>query len=577
MDTTDTLPLTPLPQGPASERAPALFLKSLKEDAKPELRWAAAASLLGVLGLVLFCLPIAWLISAAIDATTPPIWWWAMALSGLLVRYGAHLLRDRMGQTLSARIRSRLRTQFLDSATQLGPFSLSAQGNAAWWAHQYLEQIDALHGYLARYLPARLGAVIVPLTIIAIVFSVDWVAGLLLLLATPIIPVFMALIGWGTESIHQSQQEKQAALAGHLLERLEALPWLRRQGAVAQTADDVELAADQYRRVSMRVLRVAFLSSATLEFFSAVSIGLLAIYIGFSLVGLFSFGPATLMTLSSGLFMLLLAPECFLPLRQMAQAHHDMAAAKAAAQSLTPWLIEPVEPLDSHGASNRAEPCDRPNQNCLVIDQVSFRFDDQSAWAFNDLSLIIKEGEIVGISGPSGSGKSTLLALSAGFLSPIQGQVARASDWSWLNQRPYLFHATLRENLLLARQDAVNDAELIAALNDAGLTLPDASLPDGLDTPIGEQNRGVSGGQAQRIALARALLSGARLWILDEPTAALDETTRDGLIKTLVALARKRQAAVLMATHDKRLLDACDRVVTLDPLANTVTSKEVTR
>jgi len=151
----------------------------------------------------------------------------------------------------------------------------------------------------------------VPLCIIAIVFSVDWIAGLLLLLATPIIPVFMALIGWGTESVHQSQQEKQAALASHLLERLEALPWLRRQGAIEETAADVEVAANEYRRVSMRVLRVAFLSSATLEFFSAVSIGLLAIYIGFSLVGLFTFGPSAVLTLASGLFILLLAPECF--------------------------------------------------------------------------------------------------------------------------------------------------------------------------------------------------------------------------------------------------------------------------
>lgn len=573
MDTTDTTPLIQQSQGPASERTPALFLSELKKDAKPDLRLAALGSLLGVVGLVLFCLPIAWIVSAAIDQAQAPGWWWAMAVIGLLIRYGAHLFRDRMGQTLSARIRSRLRTKLLMTTEQLGPFGLAAQGNAAWWAHQYLEQIDALHGYLARYLPARLGAVIVPLAIIAIVFSVDWIAGLLLLLATPIIPVFMALIGWGTESIHQSQQEKQAALSSHLLERLEALPWLRRQGAVAQTADDVEVAADEYRQVSMRVLRVAFLSSATLEFFSAVSIGLLAIYIGFSLVGLFTFGPATLMTLSSGLFMLLLAPECFLPLRQMAQAHHDMTAAKAAAQSLAPWLIEPV---DSHGTSNRPEPCDRPNQNCLAMNQVSFRFDEQSAWILHDLSLTLKEGEIVGISGPSGSGKSTLLALSAGFLSPTRGHIARASDWSWLNQRPYLFHDSLRNNLLLARQDNVPDAELIAALSDAGLNLPDSSLPDGLDTPIGEQNRGVSGGQAQRIALARALLSGARLWILDEPTAALDETTRDGLITTLVTLARKSGTAVLMATHDKSLLRACDRVVTLDPIANTAITQEVT-
>ena len=562
MDTTDNPPLTQLPQGPASERTPALFLRSLKEDAKPELRWAAASSLMGVVGLILFCLPVAWLIDAAIDEGKPPIWWWAMALLGLLVRYVAHLFRDRMGQTLSARIRSRLRTQFLGTATQLGPVGLAAQGNAAWWANQYLEQIDALHGYLARYLPARLSAVIVPLSIIVVTFSVDWIAGLLLLLATPIIPVFMALIGWGTESVHQSQQEKQAALASHLLERLEALPWLRRQGAIEETAADVEVAANEYRRVSMRVLRVAFLSSATLEFFSAVSIGLLAIYIGFSLVGLFTFETSTVLTLASGLFILLLAPECFLPLRLMAQAHHDMTAAKAAAQSLNPWLPSPV---DSHGTSNRPEPYDRSNEICLDLRRVSFRFSPDSAWILQNVSCQLKAGEILGVSGPSGSGKSTLLALVAGFLSPTEGRVARAADWSWLNQRPYLFHQTLRENLLLARSDSVSDDKLVAVLRDAGITLPDPSLPEGLDTRIGELNRGVSGGQAQRIALARALLKGARLWVLDEPTAALDETTRDQLIDTLMAAARQTKTAVIMATHDPKLLAACDHVLTLTP------------
>lgn len=574
MDTTENAPLSVQSQGPVPEKAPASFLRQLKKHAKTELRLAALGSILSVVGLVGICWSIALIIDAAVTEQTTKPWWWGLAAAGLLLRYAANLFRDRMGQTLSARIRSRLRTKLLNTAASLGPFGLAAQGNAAWWAHQYLEQIDALHGYLARYLPARLGALIVPLSIIAVVFWVDWVAGILLLLATPIIPIFMMLIGWGTESIHQTQQEKQAALASHLLERLEALSWLRKQGAIEQTALDVTVAADQYRRTSMRVLRVAFLSSATLEFFSAISIGLLAIYIGFALVGIFTFGPAVDLTLSTGLFILLLAPECFLPLRQMAQAHHDMSAAKAASEGLSSWLTEPV---DSHEQSNQPEPIALNSETVVDTQGLSFRFADDSPDLFQDLSLKILSGQMVAVSGPSGSGKSTLLALVAGFLSPSQGKVARTQEWSWLSQRPYLFHETLRSNLLMSQQETVPDAQLLDALNAAGLPLPDPALPEGLDTQIGEQNRGVSGGQAQRIALARALLKGSRLWILDEPTAALDESTRDGLIETLVALSKRLQVAVLVASHDQALLKACDRILYLptvqsSPLTDRVVS-----
>ncbi len=568
MDTTENSPLSVQSAGPVPEKAPASFLRRLKEQAKTELRLAALGSALSVVGLVGICWSIALIIDAAVTEQTTKNWWWGLAALGLMLRYVANLFRDRMGQTLSARIRSRLRTKLLHTASKLGPFGLATQGNAAWWAHQYLEQIDALHGYLARYLPARLGAVIIPVTIIMVVFWVDWVAGILLLLATPIIPIFMMLIGWGTESIHKTQQEKQAALASHLLERLEALSWLRKQGAIEQTALDVEMAADQYRRTSMRVLRVAFLSSATLEFFSAVSIGLLAIYIGFALIGIFTFGPAVDLSLSTGLFILLLAPECFMPLRQMAQAHHDMSAAKAASEELSSWLVEPV---DSHEQSNQPEPIARDSATVVNAEGLSFRFSDRSPDLFQNLSLQIISGEMVAVSGPSGSGKSTLLALIAGFLSPRHGHVARTQEWSWLSQRPYLFHETLRSNLLMSQQETVPDAQLLEALSAAGLPLPDPALPDGLDTQIGEQNRGVSGGQAQRIALARALLKGSRLWILDEPTTALDESTRDGLIETLVAMSRRLQVAVLVASHDLALLKACDRVVNL-PMAQRTTS-----
>lgn len=539
---------------PVTDKVPADFLRQLKAQASPDLKKVALASALGAIGLICFSAVVAQLVSLAINHQAPSKWLWLAAVLAIGLRLGAHLYRDRLGQHISARLRQHTRQQLLEHANLSGPFNLQAQGNTAWWAQRHIEQVDALHGYLAKYLPARMTATVVPFLIVAVCLFVDWLAGLLLLLAVPIIPFFMALIGWGTEAVHKSQQDQQASLASQLLDRLEALPWLRRQEALDTSSESVAQAAETYRTLSMRVLRVAFLSSATLEFFSAMSIGLLAIYIGFALVGLFTFGPATDLTLFTGLFMLMLAPECFLPLRQLAQAHHDMTGAKAAALTLAPILFQ--TPVSQKIVINETE-----KKGAVHLAHVSFHYPGQTDKALlDDVSIHFAQGEVIGVAGNSGSGKSTLLGLIAGFLTPQSGIVQRSQHWSWLNQRPYLFHHSLRANLSLACQGKPSDSELFAALNDAGIKLPDPTLPDGLNTAIGDLNRGVSGGQAQRIALARALLKKSQLWLLDEPTAALDEHTRDQLLDTLISRAKRDGVTVIIASHDQALLARCDKV-----------------
>ena len=545
---------------------PARWLARLRQGQGRWLGQAAAGSLAGVLGLGAVCAALAlWVDAAAHGQPFVPAWGgWAVA--GVALRALGHLARDGAGQALSLQVRHQVRSRLVDHATTQGPLWLRAQGNPAWWTQRLLDQVDALHGYLARYLPARQAAVLVPLAIVVVVLAIDWVAGLLLLLATPIIPMFMALIGLGTQAVHATQQTRQAELGGHLLERLETLPWLRRMGALTESEKSVSEAAQAYRQVAMRVLRVAFLSSATLEFFSAVAIGLLAIYIGFALLGMFTWGPAATLTLGEGLFILLLAPECFLPLRQLAQAHHDLTAAKAAAETLAPWL--PDAAMGASASPPAVVPSlPPPSGQVLVLEQLGFRHAAGVAPLFSGLDLTLRAGEVLGLSGSSGSGKSTLLALMAGLLSPDVGRVQRSPRWSWLAQRPHLFHDTLRNNLLLAvspDMEGIDDAALLSALAAAGLPLPDPQLPQGLDTPIGDQNRGVSGGQAQRIGLARALLQEAPLWLLDEPTAALDPDTRDALLPTLWARARERGVAMVVASHDPVVLARCDRVLTLE-------------
>lgn len=534
------------------------FLSALGAQARGELRLVSVAVFLATLATVAFSGAVTLIVATAMMSQTPAHWLWWLAAAGVLGRLGANWWRDQLAQSISARIRLQLRQDLVHRASRIGPNRLSVHGNTAWWANQALEQIDALHGYLARYLPARKAVLITPVVMIVITFAVDWLAGVLLLLATPIIPLFMMLIGWGTDAVHRQQQAQQASLAAHLMDRLQALPWLRRMGALQQSADSVEQAAQDYRRMSMRVLRVAFLSSAALEFFSAVAIGLLAIYIGFALLGLVSFGPASAMTLATGLFILMLAPECFLPLRQLAQAHHDMNAARASANALMG--------LDAIFAPNAANvssklPADEDRAIAVRLSDVSVHFEAAATPVLSHIDLTVKRAELVGVAGDSGQGKSTLMGLLAGFISANQGQVRRDAHWAWLGQQPHLFHGSLRENLALARHEPIADAAMLEALGQVGLALPDAGLPQGLDTQIGETNLGVSGGQAQRIAIARALLSGATLWLLDEPTAALDDATRDALWHAVIKSARARDITVVVASHDPVVLQQCDRVV----------------
>lgn len=543
-------------QRPSPDSASASFLGQLRAQAKPVLRQLSVAAALAAAGMTCFSAAVALAVNAAMHSQAPSPWLWLLGIIGITLRLLANLWRDRKAQWLSAQIRNRLRDQLLAQATTLGPSRLARKGNTAWWAHQCLEQVDALHGYLARYLPARQAATVIPAIVIAITSMVDWIAGILILLATPIIPIFMALIGWGTEAVHRTQQDQQASLAAHLMDRLQALPWLRRMGATHEAERDVGTAAQNYRKISMRVLRVAFLSSATLEFFSAVSIGLMAIYIGFALVGLITYGPADQVTLASGLFMLMLAPECFMPLRQLAQTHHDMNAAKASAQTLAELIntdsvlqIPPtiITKTDSAAAAS--------------LDDVTLCWPDAASPVLRHINLRVMRGEILGIAGDSGQGKSTLINLMAGFVSPTSGSVSREANWAWLGQRPHLFHATLRENLLLGTQTPMSDASLENLLAGVGLALPNPLLPGGLDTPIGEANQGVSGGQAQRITLCRAMASDARLWLLDEPTAALDAGTREVLLGTMMAHVKSSGITLVIASHDNDVLSRCDRVV----------------
>ena len=539
----------------------------LRELLKPHRHWLHLSWSAGVgAGLATITLAgiIAWIVHQAVfEPGTAAAWLWlGLAFIAVITRHGLQALRDWASQQLAFRVRGDLRERMVATAARIGPVHLAHRGHSGAWASRYQEQVEALGGYYTRYLPALGLALAVPLVLLAAAFTQDWVAGLLLLFSAPLIPVFMALIGMGSQQVHEAQQDRQNRLAGHFLDRIRNLDLLRRSLALDAAADEVAETAQDYRRLSMRVLRVAFLSSAVMEFFSAVAIGLVAIYVGFALLGFLDFGPAGQMTLFSGLFVLLLAPEYFQPLRQFAQSYHDRAGAVAAAEALAPLLLEPSLP------KTEPEPLPAGAAPLLLrLDRVSLRYDPDGPPALDDLSLNVAPGEDVAIVGPSGSGKSTLLALCAGFISPDSGTLGLAEParhFAWMGQRAHLFHGSLRDNLALGTPPGTSDRELIAALSAAGLPVDDPTLPKGLDTPIGEGNRGLSGGQAQRVALARALLSNSRLWLLDEPTSALDPDTEDDLLSRVLEHARQRGVTILLATHHAAVYGRMRRVVHLD-------------
>ena len=323
-------------------------------------------------------------------------------------------------------------------------------------------------------------------------------------------------------------------------------------GRTSAAQQDVWYATDGYRRLSMRTLRLAFLSSAVLEFFSSVAIAVVAMYVGFGLLGYIEYGPAASLTLFSGLAVLLLAPEFFQPLRTLSQHYHDRAAALGAAESVVNILNQPSLVSGHHYMAPRSD------RSAIELKAACVAYPSRGQ-VIGPIDLTIQQGEVVVLSGVSGSGKSTLLALLAGFIAPSAGKYLRqeSSRYAWLDQQPCLLHGSLIDNLRLAAPEA-SRGEMLAALHRAGFGPLLTQLPEGLDTLIGERGVGLSGGQAQRLALARVYLSNAPLVLLDEPTASLDQETEQFVMAALLELAQEGRTLVI-ATHHPAVIAAAQR------------------
>ncbi|MBZ9538257.1 thiol reductant ABC exporter subunit CydD [Modicisalibacter tunisiensis] len=541
----------------AENTTPRAWLAELAGRVRGWLWLTGAAGLLAGLCTVAQMGLLAWLVDQLVTRSRDPAELspaFGLLLGVLALRAVAQWAQERAGFEAGRRVRERVREQLLDHLVALGPVGLGDR-HTAGLGQQWVEQVEALDGYFARFLP-QLGLVMaLPLVILAVVAWLDWLAALLLLASAPLIPLFMALVGMGAERLNREQFESVTRLAGHFLDRVRGIATLQLFNRARESTREVYVAADDYRRRSLRTLRLAFLSSAVLEFFASVAIAVVAIYIGFGLLGYIAFGPADSLTLFSGLLILLLAPEFFQPLRTLSQHYHDRAAALGAADGLVALLKEPA------AAPFRPAPADREAPR-ITLRGVTLRHRGRDA-CLGPFDLSVAPGECVALVGPSGSGKSSLLQLLGGFLAPEGGEatITPRGPAAWMDQRPWLVQGSLADNLRLAAPMA-DEAALWQALREVRLDGLVAGLPAGLDTPLGERGVGLSGGQAQRLALARVFLAEALLLLLDEPTAGLDADTEAAVIEALQRLMR-RGATVVIATHQPALCAAADWVLEL--------------
>ncbi|MFB1045113.1 thiol reductant ABC exporter subunit CydD [Streptomyces chrestomyceticus] len=466
-------------------------------------------------------------------------------------------LTELAAHRASAAVKSELRTRLLtQAAAGLGPGWLSTQrsGELTTLATR---GIDALDDYFARYLPQLGLAVVVPVAVLARIVAGDWISAAIIVVTLPLIPLFMILIGWATQNRMDRQWRLLSRLSGHFLDVVAGLPTLKVFGRAKAQAASIRAITGEYRRATLRTLRIAFLSSFALELLATLSVALVAVGIGMRLVH----GDLDLYT---GLLVLILAPEAYLPLRQVGAQYHAAAEGLAAAEEIFAVLETPPRTTGD-------EPV--PDSTALSVEGLVVRHPGRSQPSLAETSFEVRPGETVALVGHSGAGKSTLLNVLLGFAAPAAGRVrAGGRDlatvdpeaWrrqiAWVAQHPYLFAGTIADNVRLARPDA-DDSALRAALRDAGALDFVSALPDGAETVLGEGGSGLSAGQRQRLALARAFLADRPVLLLDEPTANLDGETEAGIVDAVRRLAAGR--TVLLVVHRPALLTVADRTVRL--------------
>ncbi|MFK7159487.1 thiol reductant ABC exporter subunit CydD [Marinospirillum sp. MEB164] len=542
-----------------------------------------AAFLLAVAQLVVLILQyglLAWLLGTWLEMGVTQGWqagqrellvqlmpWLALCL---LMRPALQWGRERLSQEASLRVRSALRQQLL--AHLAHPAQLGQQASSeGYLASQLLDQVEALDAYLRRYVVQAPLAVITPLLILLVIAPISGLAALLLALTAPLVPLFMVLLGKAAAASSRRQLQSLARLSGRFADFIRGLTSLQHLGATATAEQMIARSAEGYRQKTMSVLKLAFLSTGVLEFFAALSIALVAVYLGLGLLGILPWAKEVIpVPYAQALWILLLAPEFYGALRQLGSDYHAKADAEAAMTELMP-LLRPTQWQHPGCQPYPPQPL-QANPPALSWQQLRVVTEAGRTRLACPGPCHIESGQSLLVTGPSGVGKSTLLEVWLGALA-YQGQLRvegedflhwRLDDWlrqlDYLAQAPRFMAASLADNLRLACPDA-EDSQLLDALEQVGLGAWMADRTDPLAVRLGEGGRGLSGGQLSRLALAQLLLRGRPLWLLDEPTAHLDPQSRREIHQLLHQLSRGR--TLLLVSHHTEGLHWVDHLLDL--------------
>ena len=518
---------------------------------------------------------LARLLAGAARGTHPAVW--AAALIALLavvaIRAAAAYGGEVAALRAAAAVKSQLRRGLAGHLQRLGPSWLDRQqpGEITTVATRGLDGLDP---YFARYLPQLVLACLVPAAVLATVAAADWISAVIIAVTLPLIPVFAVLVGLHTQARTQRQWRLLARLGGHFLDVVEGLPTLKLFGRAKPQADVIREVTEGYRSATMATLRVAFLSALVLELAAALATALVAVEVGLRLL-------AGHLGYQTALLVLLLTPEAYLPLRAVGTHFHASMEGVTAARRVCDILD--TRPASAGGAAPKTREAGGPADSgpgCdlryddITLDAVQLTYPGRERPALDGISLTIRPGDRIALTGPSGSGKSSLLGLLLRFTEPTAGTITAGSadlarvdagNWrrqvAWVPQRPYLFAATVADNIALGQPDASRE-DIARAARLAGADAFIEALPHRYDTALGEQALRLSAGQRQRIAVARAFLQDAPLLLLDEPTAHLDPVVARQILEVIQTLMTGR--TVLLVTHRHAWQGGASRVLALD-------------
>ncbi|WP_213865334.1 heme ABC transporter permease/ATP-binding protein CydD [Vibrio crassostreae] len=544
--------------------------KWLKQQSKLAKRWLMIAISLGVLSSVFLIAQAALLASILhqliienVDKSELVGHFAGLALS-VVGRAGCTWGREIAGYRCGEQIRVYIRQLILDKLRELGPAYIKGKP-AGTWATLLLEQVEDMQDFFSRYLPQMSLSVMIPFVILVVVFPVNWAAGLIFLITAPLVPMFMALVGMKAADANRKNFKALQRLSGHFYDRLQSMTTIRLFDRTNAETEVLKGASEVFRTRTMDVLKIAFLSSAVLEFFTSISIAMTAVYFGFTYIGELNFGHyGAGITLFAGLFILILAPEFYQPLRDLGTFYHAKQQAVGAAESIVEFLETDITKVKS--GDTQLDPAQGINIEAQDLKVLS----PEGVQLVGPISFALNTRQSTALVGPSGAGKTSLINAILGFM-PYEGSLKingvelrdlDLASWrktiSWVGQNPLLLHGTIRDNVTLGKHD-ITDQVVENALEQSFAN--EFVNEHGLDYMISDRSGGLSVGQSQRLALARAMIQDGQFWLLDEPTASLDTRSEQLVMKGINSNIESRTA--LLVTHQLAPLQSVDNILVM--------------